>query len=134
MPSENPANDEQMSAKNVIKTDSSKNSINGKAFSDSKSSLNDQHNLGSNLHRIRTENPSRIIFGHIIIYALRNKFDWYIKIKKKMKHNFMISESKIDNNLLISQFTMTGYSIPFRVGSDEPWELNTFIFQGRNFL
>ena len=86
MPSENPANDEHMSAKNVIKTDSSKNSINGfKAFSDSKSSLNDQHNLGSNLHRIRTENPSRIIFGHIIIYAIRNKFDWYIKIKKKMK-------------------------------------------------
>ena len=28
---------------------------------------------------------------------------------------FMISETKIDNNFPISQFTMTGYSIPFRL-------------------
>ena len=27
---------------------------------------------------------------------------------------FMISETKIDNSFPISQFTMTGYSIPFR--------------------
>ena len=28
---------------------------------------------------------------------------------------FMISETKIDNSFLISQFTMTGYSVPFRL-------------------
>ena len=28
---------------------------------------------------------------------------------------FMISETKIDNSFPISQFTMTGYSIPFRL-------------------
>ena len=28
---------------------------------------------------------------------------------------FMISETKIDNSFSISQFTMTGYSIPFRL-------------------
>ena len=81
---ENPAQDEVIFAKNVIKTAkiSSKNSIYSKAFSDSKSLLNDQHNLGPNLHRVRNENTSRIIFGHISINTVRNKFDWYMKIKK----------------------------------------------------
>ena len=82
--SENPAQDEVIFAKNVIKTAkiSSKNSIYSKAVSDSKSLLNDQHNLDSNLHRVRNENTSRIIFGQISINTVRNKFDWYMKIKK----------------------------------------------------
>lgn len=87
--SENPAQDEVIFAKNVIKTAkiSYKNSIYSKAFSDSKSLLNDQHNLGSNLHRVRNENTSRIIFEQISINTARNKFDWYMKIKK-MKQIF----------------------------------------------
>ena len=107
MSSENPAKDGVMSAKNVIKKDSSKSSIYSKTFSDSKSPLNDQHNPGFNLHRVRTETPSRIIFIQI-----NNEFDWYMKLKNEIF--FMTSESKIDNSFLISQFTMAGYSIPFR--------------------
>ena len=38
-----------------------------------------------------------------------------MKIIKSEIDIFMISETKIDNTFPISQFTMTGYSIPFRL-------------------
>ena len=61
------AKDEMISTKNLSITDVTKNSVNSKPLNDSKSSLNDQQNLGSNLNRVRTENPSTIIFGQINI-------------------------------------------------------------------
>ena len=44
-----------------------KNSVNCEPFSNSKSALNDQQNLDSNLHRVRIENPSVIISQQINI-------------------------------------------------------------------
>ena len=67
MSSESFVKDELISTKNLSKTDVSKNSVNSEPFSNSKSSLDDQLNLGSNLHRVRIENPSRIIFEQINI-------------------------------------------------------------------
>ena len=84
-----------ISTKNLNVTDVTKNSVNSKPFNNSKSSLNDQQNLGSNLHRDRIENPSRIIFGEIIINSIRNKFDLLMNIIKNGIDIFMISETKI---------------------------------------
>ena len=84
-------------------------------MNNSKSSLNDQQNLGSNLDRVRIENPARIIFGQININSIRNKFDLLMNIIKNEIDILMISETKIDSSFPISQFTMTGYSIPFRI-------------------
>ena len=84
-------------------------------FNNSKSSLNDQQNPDSNLHRVSIENPSRITFGQININSIRNKFDLLMNIIKNEIDIFMISETKIDNNFPISHFTMTGYSIPLRI-------------------
>ena len=109
------AKDEIISTKNLSITDVTKNSVNSKPLNNSKSLLNDQQNLGSNLHRVRIENPSRIIFGQININSMRNKFDLLMYIIKNEIDIFMISETKIDNSFLISQFTMTGYSVPFRL-------------------
>ena len=47
------AKDEIMSTKNWSITDVTKNSVNSKPLNNSKSSLNNQQNLGSNLHRVR---------------------------------------------------------------------------------
>ena len=80
-----------------------------------KSSLNDQQDLGSNLQRVRTENPSRIIFGQININSIRNKFDLLMNITKNETYIFMISETKIAKSFPMSKFTMTGYLIPFRL-------------------
>ena len=108
------AKDEMISTKNLSITDVTKNSDNSKPLNNSKSSLNDQENLGSNLHRVRIEKPW-IIFRQININSIGNKFDWLMKIIKSEIDIFMISETKIDNTFPISQFTMTGYSIPFRL-------------------
>ena len=103
-----------ISAKNLSITDVTKNSVNSRLFNNSKSSLNDQLNLGSNLHRVRIENPSRIIFGQINNSSIRNKFDLLMNIIKNEIDVFMILETKIENSFTISQFTMASYSIPFR--------------------
>ena len=109
------AKDEMISTKNLSITDVTKNSVNSKPLNNSKSSLNDQQNLGSNLHRVRIENPSRIIFGQININSIRNKFDLLMNIIKNGIDTFMISETKIDNSFPISQFSITGCSIIFRL-------------------
>ena len=95
-------------------TDFTKNSVTSKPLNNSNSLLSDQKNLGSNLHKVRIENLSRIIFGQINANSIRNKFDLLMNIIKNETDILMISEIKIDNSFPISQFTMTGYSIPFR--------------------
>ena len=70
MPSKSFAKDEMISTKNLSITDVTKNSANSKSLNNSKSSLNDQQNQGSHLHRVRIENLSRIIFGQININSI----------------------------------------------------------------
>ena len=109
------AKDEMISTKNLSITDVTKNSVNSKPLNNSKSSLKNQQILGSNLHRVRIENPTRIIFGQININSIRNKFDLFMNTIKNEMDIFMISETKTDKSFPISQFTLTGYSIPFRL-------------------
>ena len=97
------AKDEMISTKNLSVTDVPKNSVNSKPLNNSKSSLNDQQNLGSNLLNL------------INVNSIRNKFDLLMNIIKNDIDILMISETKIDSSFPISQFTMTGYSIPFRI-------------------
>ena len=59
-----------LSTKNLHITNVTKNSVNSKPLNNSKSSLNYQQNLGSNLQRIRTE---------INIKSIRNKFNFHQK-------------------------------------------------------
>ena len=49
--------DEMISTKNLNITDVTINLVNSKLFSNFKSSLNDQQNLGSNLHRVNIKSP-----------------------------------------------------------------------------
>ena len=103
--------DEIISTKNLSITDFTKTSVTSTPLYNSKSLLSDQKNLDSNLHKVRIENPLRIIFGQININSIRNKFDLLMNIMKNEIDNLMISETKTDNSFPISEFTMTGYSI-----------------------
>ena len=67
------------------------------------------------MHKVSIENLSRIIFGQTNINSTRNKLDLLINIIKHEIDFFMISEIITDNSFPISQFTMTSYSIPFRL-------------------
>ena len=88
--------DEQISAKNLSITDVTKNSVTSKPLSNPKSLFSDPKNLGYNLHKVRIENPSRIIYGQININSIRNKFDILMNIIKNKIDILMISETKID--------------------------------------
>ena len=93
--SESLAKNKLISTKNLRKTSFSKISVDSDPSSNSKSSLNDQQNLGSNLHRLRIENPSRIIFWQISINSIRNKFDLLMNIIKNETSIFIIAETTV---------------------------------------
>ena len=73
MSSKNFGKDEMVSTKSLSIKDFTKNSVIREPFGSFKSSSNDQQNLGSNLHKVRIENPSRIIFRQININSIRDK-------------------------------------------------------------
>ena len=70
-------------------------------------------NNNSNLHQVRINNPSRIIFGQININSIRNKFEQLIYIVNNEIDILMVSETKLDGTFPKSQFLMQGYSTPF---------------------
>ena len=63
----------------------------------------------SNLHQVRINNPSRIIFGQININSIRNKFAQLIYIVSNEIDILMVSETKLDDTFPTSQFSMQGY-------------------------
>ena len=65
--------------------------------------------------------------------SIRNKFDLLMNVIKNEIDIFMISETKIDNSFPISQFTMTGYSIPFRL-DQASHGVEYFCFSEKIFL
>ena len=71
-------------------------------------------NSNSNLHQVRINNPSRIIFGQINMNSIRNKSEQLIYIVKSEIDILMVSETKIDDTFPKSQFLIQGYSTPFR--------------------
>ena len=67
-----------------------------------------------NLHQVRINNPSRIIFGQININSIRNKFAQLIYIVSNEIDIFVVSETKLDGTFPTSQFLMQDYLTPFR--------------------
>ena len=67
------------------------------------------------MQTIRKKNVNKLIFAHLNINSIRNKFD---SVVKDISHNIdflMISETKIDDSLPKGQFQIKGFSDPFRV-------------------
>ena len=71
-------------------------------------------NNNSNLHQVRINNLSRIIFCQININSIRNKFEQLIYIVNNEIDILMVSETKLDDTFPTSQFLMQGFSTPFR--------------------
>ena len=76
--------------------------------------LSNLTNKNSNLHQVRINNPSRIIFGQININSIRNKFEKLTYIVNNDIDISMLSETKLDVAFPVSRFLMQGYSTPFR--------------------
>ena len=71
-------------------------------------------NDNSNLHEVRINNPSRIIFGQININSIGKKFEQLICIVNNGIDILMVSETKLDDMFPTSQFLIQGYSTAFR--------------------
>ena len=63
---------------------------------------------------IRINNVNKLIFGHLNINSLRNKFDLLYEQIKGSIGIFMISETKLDDSFPQGQFLIEGFHSPFR--------------------
>ena len=58
---------------------------------------------------------NKIIFAHLSINSVRNKFDQLADVIKRKIDVLIISESRIDDSFPDDQFFLDGYSIPYRL-------------------
>ena len=80
--------------------------------------VNNIHDSSSSytiLKNLRLKNNNRIIFGHININSIRNKFDMISDLVKGSIDILLISETKIDDTFPTSQFSIPGFSSPYRL-------------------
>ena len=67
------------------------------------------HGAFSLLRKQRLEYPKNVIFGHLNINSLRNKFFWTSELIKGKVDIFLINETKLDESFTSNQFAMSGY-------------------------
>ena len=66
------------------------------------------------LRNVRISNINRLIFGHLNINSLRNKFNLLCEQIKGSIDIFMISETKLDDSFPQGQFLIDGFHSPLR--------------------
>ena len=67
------------------------------------------------LRKIRKNNFRKLIFAHLNINSIRNKFDTLANLVKGNIDILMISETKVDDSFPRGQFFINGFSAPFRL-------------------
>lgn len=68
---------------------------------------------GEDLKNITKSNFKKLIFAHLNINSIRNKFDALADLVKGNVDVLMVSETKFDNSFPKSQFLISGYKEPF---------------------
>ena len=79
----------------------------------------DAGNQMNTLHEIRIKDANRLIIGHLNINSLRNKFEMLEEIIKDKIDIYLSSETKLDSSFPSRQFTIKGYSTPFRLDRNQ---------------
>ena len=69
----------------------------------------------SSLQTIPKDNLNKLIFAHVNINSIRNKFDSLADIIKDNIDILMISETKVDDSFPDGQFFLDGFGTPFRL-------------------
>ena len=67
----------------------------------------------SSLQTIRKNNLNKLIFAHLNINSIGNKFDSLADKNKDNIDILMISETKVDDSFPDSQFSLDGFGTPF---------------------
>ena len=70
------------------------------------------------LKALRSDNSNKLIFAHININSMRNKFE---SLSTQVKGNIdvlMVSETKVDDSFPVGNFVIDGFSTPYRLDRD----------------
>ena len=70
------------------------------------------------LKDIRASNINRLIFGHLNIKSLRNKFNFLCEQIKEYIETFVLPESKLDDSSPLGQFLIDSFHALFRFDRD----------------
>ena len=88
--------------------------------------LNSQNNLSeissnssSKLSEIKTQNCNKLIIGSLNINSISSKIDLLRTYIKGYLDILVVLETKIDESYPISQFSIDGFSEPFRLDRDK---------------
>ena len=66
------------------------------------------------LKSLRTSNPEKLVFAHLNINSVRNKFEMLSDQTKDNIDVLLVSETKIDYSFLIGSFLIDGFSMQYR--------------------
>ena len=77
-----------------------------------------QSDVKKALKDIRISNMNKLIFGHLNINSLRNKFDLFSEQVKDSIDILMVSETKLDDSFPEAQVLIEGFHSPFRFRFD----------------
>ena len=85
------------------------------------------------LKDIRVSNISRLIFGHLNINSLRNKFNFLCEQIKGYIEIFMLSESKLNDSFPLGQFLIDGFHTPFSFNPGKNGAGDNVVYPGVHF-
>ena len=70
------------------------------------------------LNDFRKQNPDRLIISHLNVNSLRKKFEFLVLLVKDNTDVLMLSETKLVSSFPHAQFSIEGYSKPYRLDRD----------------
>ena len=85
------------------------------------------------LKSLRTSNPDKLVFAHLNINSIRNKFEM---LSDQIKGNIdvlLVSETKIDDSFPNGNFLIGGFSTPYRLDRNSNGGV-LVIYQRRYFF
>ena len=85
-------------------------------------------------NEIGKKNPNRIIIAYLNTSSRRNKFEKLKEVTGTEIDILLISETKLDNIFLLSQFVLEGFTPPYNLDRTEHgWRPNAFHLGGNVF-
>ena len=84
---------------------------------DSDESLDNESAIDSErfLKSLRTTNPDKLVFSHLNINSIRNKFEMLLDQIKGNIDVMLVSETKIDDSFPTGNILIDGFSRPYRL-------------------
>ena len=74
-----------------------------------------KENCRSDLNSLRKDNLDKLIFAHLNINSIRNKFNYLSEQIRGNVDILLVSETKIDDSFPQGQFVIDGFSAPYRL-------------------